>query len=106
MRVKPFALEQYQADHEDHVEINLSESGVRSRSLSQLRVLGLADVADTSLGYPIAKGSPELLEHVSAWYPGAGPANVVPANGGCEANFLSLWALLERGDEVAMMVPN
>jgi aspartate/methionine/tyrosine aminotransferase len=106
MHVNPFALEQYQAEYEDHVEINLSESGVRSRSLGELRAVDVPDVANVSLGYPIAKGSPELLEHVSAWYPGAMSSNVVPTNGGCEANFLALWSLLDPGDEVAMMVPN
>jgi aspartate/methionine/tyrosine aminotransferase len=106
MDITTFALEQYQAEYEDHVEINLSESGVRSRSQAELRSLGLPDNADVPLGYPIAKGSPELLEHVSTWYPEAGPDNVVPTNGGCEANFLALWSLLEAGDEVAMMVPN
>jgi len=106
MRIAAFELEQYQADHEDHVEFNLAGSGARSRTLGDLYELGLPELSESSLGYPIAKGSPALLENISSWYPGSEPGNVVPTNGGCEANFLTLWSLLEPDDEVAMMVPN
>jgi aspartate/methionine/tyrosine aminotransferase len=37
---------------------------------------------------------------------GAAAENVVVTNGGSEANYTSLWGLLEKGDRVAVMLPN
>jgi hypothetical protein len=58
------------------------------------------------LGYPLSEGSVEARTNIASWYPGATPDHVTLVNGGSEANFLSLWALLEPGDRLAFMVPN
>ncbi|HVQ28762.1 MAG TPA: aminotransferase class I/II-fold pyridoxal phosphate-dependent enzyme, partial [Vicinamibacteria bacterium] len=47
-----------------------------------------------------------LRERVAAFVPGASRENVTVVNGGSEANHLTLWALLEPKDEIAVMVPN
>jgi aspartate/methionine/tyrosine aminotransferase len=39
-------------------------------------------------------------------YPGATAEHVQVTNGGSEANYLSVWRLVEPGDEVALLVPN
>ncbi len=107
MRIDLFRMERTQCLYENLVDFNLSESGVLP-----LRVEELLEGADNSakflalgLKYPESDGSPELREHISAWY-GAKAENVLVTNGGSEANFTTLWGILEKGDHAAVMLPN
>ncbi|MGA7907903.1 MAG: aminotransferase class I/II-fold pyridoxal phosphate-dependent enzyme [Candidatus Sulfotelmatobacter sp.] len=107
MRIDLFRMERTQCLYENLVDYNLSESGVLP-----LRVEDLLEGADNtaqflSLGlkYPESDGSPELRQHIAVWY-GANPDNVLVTNGGSEANFTSLWGILENGDHAAVMLPN
>lgn len=103
-----FQMERYQSLYWHQVAYDLSESGVKPLTIREL--LGPEHDAEaflqTALGYPLSEGSPETREAIAAWYPGADPENVTVVNGGSEANFLSLMALLEDGDRIAYMVPN
>jgi aspartate/methionine/tyrosine aminotransferase len=67
---------------------------------------GLAALRDERLLYVQSNGSEDLRRAIAALYPGAGPDNVVVANGTAEANYISAWRLVESGDEVVMMLPN
>ena len=108
MTIEQFRMERYQSLHWHEVDHDLSESGVVPMTIREL----LGPVADaeaflaTTLGYPLSEGSEETRANVAAWYPGATAENVTMVNGGSEANFLALWALLEPGDRLAFMVPN
>src|SRR5947207_4597429 len=104
-----FAMERYQSLYWHLVDYDLSESGVLPMTIREL--LGPAADADaflagTSLGYPLSEGSFETRANVAAWYPRATSEHVTVMNGGSEANFLTLWTLLEPGDRLAFMVPN
>jgi aspartate/methionine/tyrosine aminotransferase len=107
LRIDLFHMERTQCLYENLVDFNLSESGVLP-----LRVEDLLQGADNAakflalgLKYPESDGSPELREHISKWY-GAEAENVLVTNGGSEANFTTLWGILEKGDHAAVMVPN
>ncbi len=108
MTIERFRMERYQSRYWHEVDYDLSESGVLPMTIREL--LGPAADAEaflaTRLRYPHSEGSEETRANVAAWYPGAAAENVTMANGGSEANFLSLWALLEPGDRLAFMVPN
>ena len=56
--------------------------------------------------YPQSNGTVELRERIAAMYPGATADHVEVTNGGSEANFVTMWHLIEPGDEVVSMVPN
>src|SRR5437867_2508399 len=58
------------------------------------------------LVYVQSNGMDELREAVAALYPDTGPGNVVVCNGTAEANYISIWRLVEPGDEVVLMLPN
>ena len=58
------------------------------------------------LVYAQSNGTVELRERVAAMYPGATVEHVEVTNGGSEANFVTMWHLVEPGDEVVCMVPN
>jgi aspartate/methionine/tyrosine aminotransferase len=108
MRIETFRMERMQCLFEHEVEYNLSESGVQPMTLKEL--LGgeeaLGDLLATGIGYPQSNGSLALRERIASFYPDAHPDNVTVVNGGSEANYITLWALLDTGDRLAFMLPN
>jgi len=108
MRIPRFAMERMQSTYENLVDYNLSESGVHPMRVDEL----LDDPADRAgllspeLLYTQSNGTIGLRERIAALYPGATADHVEVTNGGSEANFVTLWHLLEPGDHVVMMVPN
>ena len=109
-RIDLFAMERMQSLYWHQVEHDLSESGVTPLSMAELLEgtdLGdPATFAETKLGYPLSEGSELTRERIARWYPGATSANVTVVNGGSEANFLTLFALLGRRDRLAFEIPN
>ncbi|HEX6975164.1 MAG TPA: aminotransferase class I/II-fold pyridoxal phosphate-dependent enzyme, partial [Vicinamibacterales bacterium] len=108
MRLEPFAMERLQSTWENRVAWNLSESGVHP-----LRLEELADTQEDrlvlfgqELGYTQTNGTEELRRTIAAMYPGATAEHVQVTNGGAEANCISLWHIIQPGDEVVVMVPN
>jgi aspartate/methionine/tyrosine aminotransferase len=108
MKIEQFALERMQSTYENHVDINLSESGVSPMKLSEL----VDDSVDRdallgeALRYTQSNGTLPLRAIIAALYPGATPDHVEVTTGGSEANYVTIWNFVEPGDEVVMMVPN
>jgi aspartate/methionine/tyrosine aminotransferase len=108
MHIPRFAMERMQSTYENLVDYNLSESGVHPMRVDELvddpadRVALLAQ----ELLYTQSNGTVELRERVAALYPGATANHIEVTNGGSEANFVTMWHLIEPGDQVVMMVPN
>jgi hypothetical protein len=102
---RPFAMERWQSTHEYRVKFNLSESGVDPLTLAELLELSGTTLGDTPLGYGQSNGSDALRAMIAALYEGAGADGVVVCNGSAEANFISTWALVQPGDEIAVIVP-
>ena len=107
-RIERFEMERMQSLYWHQVEYDLSESGVLPLQVDEMLGdhVSAQALLDTRLGYPLSEGSEQSRDHIARWYPGATTANVTMTNGGSEANFLTLWALLEPGDRLAFMVPN
>jgi aspartate/methionine/tyrosine aminotransferase len=108
VRIETFRMERMQSSFESEVEYNLSESGVEPMTVGEL-IDGVADpgwLLDRRLGYPEAMGSRSLRERIAAFYPDADAEHVYVMNGGAEANFITLWTLLEPDSRLAFMVPN
>jgi aspartate/methionine/tyrosine aminotransferase len=108
MQIQPFELERWQSIWENKVELNISESGVHPLTTSELvpDAAALQKILDVPQYYPQTNGSEELRTRIAELYPGAKAENVLVTCGGSEANFISVWALLEPGDEVVFMMPN
>lgn len=100
-------MERMQSTWENLVDINLSESGVHPVRVDEL--LPSPEEREALLAQPLvytqSNGTPELRALIAALYPGATPEHIEVTNGGSEANFITLWALVEPGDEVVLMVP-
>lgn len=107
MKIEVFELERVQSLWENHVDYNLTESGVHPYTLNELLDDdSVAALANLRLGYGQTNGSIPLREAIAALYPGAGSDNVVVTNGSAEANFVAAWSALDDGDEIVYMVPN
>jgi aspartate/methionine/tyrosine aminotransferase len=108
MRVEPFSMERMQSTYENQVDFNLSESGVHPLQLGEL--VEDARVRDAlmreGLRYTQSNGTAALRELIASHYPGATPAHVQVTNGGAEANYVTMWNLVEPGDEIVFMVPS
>ena len=107
MKIEIFELERTQSLWENTVEYNLTETGIHSFTLEELLGQGeIEKLLSLRLGYGQTNGSIELREAVSALYPGTDRENVMVTNGSIEANFITIWSLLDRGDELVLMLPN
>jgi aspartate/methionine/tyrosine aminotransferase len=108
MRIETFRMERMQSRYGNEVEYNLSESGVEPMTLQE--VLALTPDPDRiltqPLGYPQANGTETLRERIATFYPSATAENVTVVNGGGEANFITLWTLLDTKGRLAFMLPN
>lgn len=108
MRLDLFEMERLQSTWENRVKFNLSESSVHPMSVREL--VPDPDFREQLLSMPLAynqsNGTDELREIIASLYPGATPDNVEVTNGGSEANFIVVYSMLERGDEVVVILPN
>ena len=106
---QPFLMERWMSKFEQEVNYNLSESGVHPILLSEL----LSDNPDyinqlltTELNYPYVNGIPELRENIAALYNEASAENVLVTTGAVEANYNTISTLLNKGEEIVIMLPN
>jgi hypothetical protein len=107
MNIRTFELERIQSLYENTVPVNLTESGFHPYSLHELLSASqLDEVVKLTLGYGQTNGSVLLRQVIAGLYPSCTVDNVLVTNGSSEANFIACHTLLERGDEVLMMVPN
>jgi aspartate/methionine/tyrosine aminotransferase len=104
----PFIMEEMMSRWENVVEYNLSESGVYPISTRELveDPAELERLLNLGIDYSQTNGTPELRERICALYPGSTPDHLLVTTGASEANFVAMWALLEPGDELVLMLPN
>jgi len=107
MNIRTFELERIQSLYENTVPINLTESGFHPYTLKELLTASqIKMLTETILGYGQTNGSISLRQTIAELYPDCTENNILVTNGTAEANFIACHALLEKGDEVVMMVPN
>ena len=94
---------------EQEVDYNLSESGVHPillRDLISHKPDTLELLLGTELNYPYVNGDPELRQNIARLYNGATTDNILVTVGAIEANYLSIRTILNKGDEIVVMLPN
>lgn len=108
-RIDDFALERYFARWEFVVDHQLSASDVEPLRMRELLALADADARERwealSLGYTESTGLPALREAIAGMYPGLSPEHVFVVAGAEEGIFLTMHALLGRGDEALVVTP-
>ncbi|MDR3331746.1 MAG: aminotransferase class I/II-fold pyridoxal phosphate-dependent enzyme [Synergistaceae bacterium] len=110
MRIAPFGVEQWMNEWETGAVTNLAETCVDSMTLGELLDIdgsrdSLGSAANLRLSYGDIKGSDELLALIASLYENQSSENVIVMNGGIAANFISMFTLVEPGDEVICMYP-
>ena len=108
MKIDQFVMERTQCTFENEVEFNLSESGVSPMSIADILPTEEAQSAlmQAGLSYPHSTGRESLRQSIAEFH-GLNDFNAVTVtNGGSEANFTTLWGLIESNQRVAFMVPN
>jgi len=108
MKIEKFEMMRMQCLYEREVEFDLSETTVLPLRVSEL-LDGVDDVerfVDSELWYPESAGSQLFRERIAQFYMDCKPENITVTNGGSEANYLTLWTLLEPSGRLACMIPN
>ena len=107
MNIRIFDLERVQSLFENTVDYNLTESGFHPYTMEELltqeQIIGLTKKI---IGYGQTNGSIELRKNISILYNNVNEENILVTNGSSEANFIACHTLLEKGDEIVMMIPN
>jgi len=107
MNIRIFELERVQSLFENTVDYNLTESGFHPYKLNELLLKDqLEEIENTILGYGQTNGSIELRNRIAYYYKNCTKDNILVTNGSAEANFIACHTLLEKNDEIVMMVPN
>ncbi len=107
MNIRTFELERVQSLYENTVDYNLTESGFHPYTMEELLSKDqIEELTRKVIGYGQTNGSIQIREKISKLYTHGNHENVLVTNGSSEANFIACHTLLEKGDEVVMMVPN
>ena len=108
MKIEPFKLERYFAQHEFSAPYLLSSSDCEPMSLKEM--LSLADGESLklwnllNLGYTESQGHPVLREEIAKLYQGISADKII-VMAPEEGIFIAMNVLLEKGDEVITMFP-
>ncbi len=107
MKIETFELERRQSLWENFVDYNLTESGIHPFTLEELLNLDqLEELFNIRIGYGQTNGSIGLRDAISNLYPTSSIDNILVTNGSAEANFISIWSILEKDEDYVVMLPN
>ena len=108
MKIEEFEMMRMQCLYERKVEFDLSETTVLPIRVSELldREDDIERFIANELSYPESEGSQLFRERIAQFYMDCKPENITVTNGGSEANYVTLWTLLEPGSRLACMIPN
>lgn len=99
MKLEPFHLERWL--------LKPHEYDIASAGITKLRLRDLTTTIDFDMvmNYGTTNGSELIRGEIAALYEGSHQDDVLLATGTAEANFLALYRLLERGDELVSLTP-
>jgi aspartate/methionine/tyrosine aminotransferase len=108
VKIAPFRIEQYYAEHEFTAPYMLSSSDAESVAIADLLALepdAVERLFAQRLGYTESTGAPELRAAIATIYESTGPDDVVVVSAAEEGIFVAYHALLEPGDHVVVETP-
>ena len=85
-----------------------NELDIASAGITKLKLRDITDTLDPDMimNYGITCGSDDIRQQIADLYTGVGIENVLVTNGTAEANLLTLFRLLEPGDECVVFLPS
>lgn len=111
MKIKPFGVEIWMNEFEDHCEFNLAETCVASLTIAQLLELSgkndsvMSDLLPMKMTYGAIQGSNRLRDAICQMYTKQTRDNIVVTHGAVGANALIHETLVEPGDHVISVRP-
>lgn len=108
MNLAPALLEQWMRDHYFATDLDIGSSGVENFSMAQLReIVGLTheEIDGLLLQDSLTLGGSGLRRAIAAHLAEGKTDHVMVTHGSTEANFMTMNALLEPGDEVLVLDP-
>ena len=108
MRLPPFTLERYFAQHEFSTEITLCGSDCESLAVQELLALepgAQENLLGLRLGYTETRGRPTLRQQIAGLYTSSSPDNILVHTGAEEGILLFMCAMLDRGDHLVVHWP-
>lgn len=111
MKIRAFGVEEWMNAYEMEAVYNIAETCVDSMSVEELLDLSgekdelLKAMMELRLSYGDIPGSDALRSLIAGLYEKQKLENVMVMNGGAASNFLSLYTLVEPGDEVISVAP-
>lgn len=111
MKIKPFGVEIWMNEFENHCEFNLGETCVASLTIEQLLQMSgkndtvLSDLLPMKMTYGAIQGSDRLRDSICTLYTRQTRDNIVVTHGAIGANALVHETLVEPGDHVISVRP-
>lgn len=111
MKIKPFGVEIWMNEFENHCEFNLAETCVASLTIAQLLELSgknadvLDDLLPMKMTYGAIEGSDRLRDAICTLYATQQREDIIVTHGAIGANALVHEALVEPGDHVLSVRP-
>mgnify|MGYP002519140097 CR=1 FL=1 len=105
MDMSSFLVDAYFTEYESKAKYMMGSSDSESLPLKEM-VPDLSRYADEPLGYALGNGYLPLREKLSALYETATPDQIAIMNGGEEAIYVTMRALLKPGDEIVVQMPS
>ena len=111
MKIKPFGVEIWMNEFENHCAYNLAETCVESLTLGQLLEMSgkddlvLDDMKAMKMTYGAIEGSTSLRNAICGLYTGQSRENVIVTHGAIGANSLVYETLIEPGDHIISVLP-
>ena len=111
MNIRPFGVEQWMNEFENHCDYNLAETCVASLTVEALLSMSaktdtvLSDLLPLKLTYGAIEGSDRLRDGICSLYTQQLRDNIVVTHGAIGANALVYQALVSTGDHVIAVLP-
>ena len=112
MFIKPFGIETWMNEFEDHCSYNLAETCLKSMTIGELIELSgqnadlVSEISEIAMTYGEIKGSERLRSNISSIYAHQKIENILVTHGAIGANSLVYNALIDPGDKVISIIPN
>jgi aspartate/methionine/tyrosine aminotransferase len=111
MHIKPFGIEMWMNEYEDHCKYNLAETCVKSMTIGELLEISgkntklSEELSNMKLTYGEITGSKKLKKNIASLYQFQTIDNVMVAHGAIGANSLVYNTLISKGDKVVSILP-
>jgi aspartate/methionine/tyrosine aminotransferase len=111
MHIKPFGIEMWMNEFEDHCKYNLAETCVKSMTIGELLEISgknikfTEELSSMKLTYGEITGSKQLRKNIASLYKNQTTENVMVTHGAIGANSLIYNTLISKGDKVVSVLP-